>query len=61
MKFIPKYEKNYKPAYLELVKFFKTCDKTLHIAIKRNNDLTYRKDIPINDNFEESYFYVERI
>lgn len=61
MKFIPKYDKKYKPAYLELVKFFEKCDKTLHIAIKRNNELTYRKDIPINDNFEESYFYVERI
>lgn len=61
MKFVPKYEKNFKPAYLELIKFFKTCDKTLHIAIERNNDLTYRKDIPISDDFETSYFYVERI
>lgn len=61
MKFVPKYEKNFKPAYLELIKFFKTCNKTLHIAIERNNDLTYRRDIPISDDFETSYFYVERI
>ena len=61
MKFIPKYEKTFRPAYLELIKFFKTCNKTLHIAITRNNNLTYRKDIPINDDFEKSYFYVERM
>ena len=61
MKYIPKYDPNYKPAYLELNKFFKTSTRVLSIAVTRNNGLTYRKDIPINDNFEESYFYVERI
>ena len=61
MKYIPQYDKNFKPAYLELTKFFKNCDKTLHIAIERNNNLVYRKDIPVNNDFEQSYFYVERI
>lgn len=61
MKYIPKYDVNYKPAYLELNKFFKKSTKVLKIAIQRNNGLTYRKDIPITDDYNESYFYVERI
>ena len=61
MRYIPKFDSNYKPAYIELNNFFKTSTKEVRVAVERENGLMYVKNIPVNDNLQESYFYVERI
>ena len=61
MRYIPKFDPNYKPAYIELNNFFKTATREVKVAVERENGLMYVKNIPVNDNIQESYFYVERI
>ena len=61
MRYIPKFDPNYKPAYIELTNFFKTATREVKVAVERENGLMYVKNIPVNDNLQESYFYVERI
>ena len=61
MRYIPKFDPNYKPAYIELNNFFKTATREVKVAVERENGLMYVKNIPVNDNLQESYFYVERI
>ncbi len=61
MRYIPKFDPNYTPAYLALNEFFKTATKDVLVAVERENGLMYVKRIPINEDLNESYFYVERI
>ena len=55
MRYIPKFDPNYKPAYIELNNFFKTATKEVRVAVERENGLMYVKNIPVNDNLQESY------
>ena len=61
MRYIPKFDPDYNPAYLALNAFFKTATKDVLVAVERENGLMYVKRIPINEDLNESYFYVERI
>lgn len=60
-KHVPFYDPNFKPAYTELLEFYKKSTNSIKIALERNNKLTYVRDIKITDDIDESYFYVERI
>lgn len=60
-KHVPFYDPNFKPAYIELLEFYKKSTNSIKIALERNNKLTYVRDIKITDDINESYFYVERI
>ena len=61
MRYIPKFDPNYNPAYIALNEFYKTSTHTIKVAVERENGLIYVKEIPVNDDLNESYFYVERI
>ena len=61
MRYIPKFDPNYNPAYIALNEFYKNSTHTIKVAVERENGLIYVKEIPVNDDLNESYFYVERI
>lgn len=61
MKYVPNFDKSFKPAYREVTEFLKKATKPFSVCVERNNGYVYRYDMKITDNFEESYDVVERI
>ena len=56
MRYIPKFDPNYNPAYIALNEFYKTSTHTIKVAVERENGLIYVKEIPVNDDLNESYY-----
>lgn len=61
MKYIPNYDKDFKPAYYEVTKFLSAAEKPFSLAFERNNGFVYRYDMKITSDIKASYEIVERL
>ena len=61
MKYVPNFDKNFRPAYLAVTEFLAKGTRPFSICVERNSGYVYRYDMKITDDIDESYDVVERI